>query len=282
MDRKILKNVICGIFLSSTVSVYVNTQAAVPDEDPTTWDKRLVKTTYRRMIFAEEAFQHLPRDILENANARRGKHPHDPALIEAIENLDEPTLKTFTQQGLDINGLDSAGETLLLGSACSFPSSDSEFETTEKTLELLLNNGADPNVPNVYGITPLYATLCLQQLRIARWLLDHGADPNRQRGRGLLHAAIDKGFFEFVPLLLEYNIDVNACNEQDQTPLDIALEKRAAISDDDPEYQTKREELDRIIALLREHNAIESHPRDKTEDPQEKSENEDESEGSES
>jgi ankyrin repeat protein len=149
--------------------------------------------------------------------------------------------------------------------ACSFPSSDSEFETVEKILELLLNNGADPNVLNIYGLTTLYATLCFQQLRIARWLLDHGADPNAQTGCNLLHVATGKRNLEFVRLLLEYNADLNALDEYGQTPLDIVLEKRAAIPNDDPECKDEREKLDRIIKLLLEHGALEGHPNDATE-----------------
>jgi ankyrin repeat protein len=266
MGRKILRNVIGGSFLLGIGSVYASTQVAALGEDSATLDKRLVEPVYRRLILAEEAYNNLPWNERKNFDTRSGEHPHDPALIEAIENLDERALKAFIEQGLDINARDSNGETLLLYFACSFPSSDSEFETVEKILELLLNNGADLNVLNIYGLTTLYATLCFQQLRIARWLLDHGADPNAQTGCNLLHVATGKRNFKFVRLLLEYNADLNALDEYGRTPLDIALEKRAAIPNDDPKCKDEREKLDRIIALLREHGALEGQPNDTTED----------------
>jgi hypothetical protein len=63
---------------------------------------------------------------------------------------------------------------------------------------------------------------------------------------------------------LEYNADLNALDEYGRTPLDIVLEKRAAIPNDDPKCKDEREKLDRIIKLLREHGALEGHPNDAT------------------
>jgi hypothetical protein len=46
-----------------------------------------------------------------------------------------------------------------------------------------------------------------------------------------------------------------------QTSLDIALEKRAAISDNDLDCKDKRNEYDQIIAFLRAHGAVGGHSR---------------------
>ncbi|MDR2372351.1 MAG: hypothetical protein LBD60_04355 [Puniceicoccales bacterium] len=70
MDRKILRNVIGGSFLLGIGSIYANTQVATLGEDSTTWDKRLVETTYRRLILAGEAYNNLPWNERKNPDTR--------------------------------------------------------------------------------------------------------------------------------------------------------------------------------------------------------------------
>jgi ankyrin repeat protein len=229
-------------------------------DDLKSLDPEQIDEIWRRLKLAEEAHTWLPLAALENADTRRGQSPHDPELIEAVKNCNKPALKTFLAQGIDINGRDDTGETLLLRFVGSFPSSESEFEATVKAMQLLLDNGADLDVPNAWGISPLYAALCFEELKIARWLLEHGANSNTQQG-GLLHVAIAKENLEFSALLLEYGADVNAL-WYNQTALDIAIKKRAKVSDDD---QEDKDQYDQIIALLREHGAMEGQPRDEME-----------------
>ena len=53
------------------------------------------------------------------------------------------------------------------------------------TTTLLLERGADPSHPNVHGWTPLHQTAYSDQPRLARLLLEHGADPGAfARGDG--------------------------------------------------------------------------------------------------
>jgi ankyrin repeat protein len=305
MDRRLLKSVVLGSFLLSTWGVY----ASAPDGETQAEDAQIAQDeapkpresvrilygpsgpskTYEpgrsesvgiilwRLKLLEEILPYLSPEELENAEALRGKSPHNPTVLKAIENLDGRTLKAFIAQGLDINAYDSGGETLLFRLAYSFGFSDDQALPVIRQLKLLLKNGADPDLPNAWGVTPLYVTLCRRERRRARQLLDHGADPNAQKGCKLLHNAIDKEFFEFVPLLLEYDADANARDEHGRTPLDIALQKRTKISDDDWNCEDKRKGYNQAIKFLLKYGAIESQPKDKIKDQsQENSEDENE------
>jgi hypothetical protein len=190
MDRKMLKNIAKGCLLFGMVNVHGSISvekmsledAPVIGEDLEPLDPEGVKEIWRRLTLAEEAHTWLHLAALENADTRRGQSPHDPELIEAVKNCNKPALKTFLAQGIDINRRDDARETLLLRLVGPFPSSKSEFEATVKAMQLLLDNGVDLDVLNAWGISPLYPALCFKELKIARWLLKHGANPYPARG----------------------------------------------------------------------------------------------------
>jgi len=48
-------------------------------------------------------------------------------------------------------------------------------------LEYLLKSGADPNIPNIYGESPLYQAVDIGNHRVINLLLEQGADPNLQQ-----------------------------------------------------------------------------------------------------
>jgi ankyrin repeat protein len=89
----------------------------------------------------------------------------------------------------------------------------------DRLVELLLRHGADPNIRNSKGLTPLLQALALRNrsmLKVLALLLDHGADPNigDQDGKLPLHYAI---IFpkspEMVALLLKYGADPKVPND---------------------------------------------------------------------
>ena len=60
--------------------------------------------------------------------------------------------------------------------------------------------------------------LCVQ---VSELLLDHGADPNisDENGATPLHRAASKGNLEIVKLLLQFNCRIDAMDRQGNTPL---------------------------------------------------------------
>ena len=93
-----------------------------------------------------------------------------------------------------------------------------------------------------------------------RFLLEEGMDPNRRwRGQTLLHTAVEMRFSqdntEIVELLIGHGAEVNAPNDADQTPLDIAVEEGGdgKFTLNPHETRNERRQYDRIAALLQEH-----------------------------
>jgi ankyrin repeat protein len=57
----------------------------------------------------------------------------------------------------------------------------------------LLQRGADPNAASPDGITPLHAAVMFNQPGMARWLLEHGANPgSKYEGKTPLAIALEK------------------------------------------------------------------------------------------
>ena len=97
---------------------------------------------------------------------------------------------------------------------------------SRKTIQRLLNAGADVNARNHDGSTPLL--VLLQQLNS---VLHPGSDdpdyipfPDSSEEKNIQHTECDaESFFtEAIPLLLNAGADVNICNNHDDTPLIIA------------------------------------------------------------
>ena len=106
-------------------------------------------------------------------------------------------------------------------------------------LRLLLEHGADVNVPNNTGWTPLHRASCNGAPEVVRLLLEHGADinvPNKD-GWTPLHLASSKKGPEVVRVLLEHGADVEAKDKNGETALQVATDRGH----------------DKVVELLREH-----------------------------
>ena len=97
-------------------------------------------------------------------------------------------------------------------------------------METLLAGGAAVNQPsrNAMQVQPLHSAVAhtdpAQALRMARRLLDEGADPNAVQSGGWtpLHEAARRGHMELAALLLRSGAKAEARNDDGQTPLDLA------------------------------------------------------------
>jgi ankyrin repeat protein len=106
------------------------------------------------------------------------------------------------------------------------------FFAHPETLAALLAGGAPPNIVarNPMQVTPLHsAVACGDAERaqaMAALLLDHGADPNiaQQDGFTPLTAAAQDGNLPLTRLLLNAGARRNACNANNKTALDVARE----------------------------------------------------------
>ncbi|MDG7053569.1 MAG: ankyrin repeat domain-containing protein, partial [Wolbachia endosymbiont of Alcedoecus sp.] len=90
-------------------------------------------------------------------------------------------------------------------------------------VDLLLEAGADPNIQNDKGRTPLHYTDVLASVAS---LLKGRANPNIQdnEGRTPLHYAASIGHTDYVNLLLEKKLTLILSDRQGKTPLQIAID----------------------------------------------------------
>ena len=101
------------------------------------------------------------------------------------------------------------------------------WANSDKIVRLLIQKGADVNVRDQYGDTPLHQALWGADFDKIAWLLiQQGANVNARdkEGKTPLHKARDS---KIVQLLIQKGADVNARDKKGRTPLSIALRIRA-------------------------------------------------------
>jgi ankyrin repeat protein len=115
-------------------------------------------------------------------------------------------IEWLIQSGLDVNSLDSDGDTPLLQSC---------LDNTPDTCRTLLEHKADPDIPNANGITPLIIAARHGHAETCRVLCEYKADPNKHiRNRGAaLYFAASSGHVDVCKALIECKADILATGE---------------------------------------------------------------------
>ncbi|HET6385264.1 MAG TPA: ankyrin repeat domain-containing protein, partial [Armatimonadota bacterium] len=139
------------------------------------------------------------------------------------------------RRGAAVNVQDQKGRTPLV--ACLTSASSTPREHPEWIIDLmdrLLRHGADPNLPEADGTTPLQAAACRPwgfrpfAARATTLLLKAGANPNQadQHGHTPLHCAASRGLIAPAGRLLRAGADINARSADGRAPLDAATTYR--------------------------------------------------------
>ena len=95
-----------------------------------------------------------------------------------------------------------------------------------KATEVLLNNGANPNIQCSMGETSLYQAVDMEKIEHVKLLLKYGADPNISQIDGLssLHLAVSKQNILIIKYLLKFNANPNKQSTlYKQTPVHLAI-----------------------------------------------------------
>lgn len=115
--------------------------------------------------------------VLALGMIRASADPVDAAkLIEAVFAQDLKALEQAIAQGADVNAQDPSSGSTALMLACSYGFHD--------MAELLLSNGADPDVQDNRGMTALMGAVQASR-ETTELLLDQGADPSIRQETGL-------------------------------------------------------------------------------------------------
>lgn len=163
------------------------------------------------------------------------------ALSMAIGRLDVKTVKVLLDHGAKVNGyVDTRGQTPLLEAIDASPAAPASLEELNRMsqkekmasgmamliVHLLVDHGADLNVADHNGRTPLTLAIARKNVLMARVLIEAGANPNvadrQMGGASALILAVLNQQATIVNLLLKKTIDVNAKDRFGKTALDYA------------------------------------------------------------
>ena len=168
-------------------------------------------------------------------------------------------VRLLLKRSVDVNARDEGYQTPLHMASRSKLTQSHTHHHSDYTLgfvQLLLEHGADVNARDNVHHTPLLLAIKHSSSKIARFLLEHGADPHLvyEEGKTLLHLLQDlqlglpgsgwgsiwrEDHLVFAQLLLEHGADVNARDNFHNTPLLLAV----------------RDESSDIAGLLLDHGA---------------------------
>jgi len=209
----------------------------------------------------------------------RGIDARTPLHMAADSGLLEVT-RILIERGASINARDSSDRTPL------HPTFDRSFETFDDTyfdlMRYLLEHGADVDAQtNTDHPTPLHLASYHGGFKVAQLLLDHGANINvrDKNGRTPLHGTLvnmTDGFYDYffdgIRFLLEHGADVHALDNNHATPLhmvsrsgcikaaQLLLKHGADVHALDnicstPLHFASRSESAKVVCLLLEHGA---------------------------
>ena len=155
--------------------------------------------------------------IFENIQSGNNTQRKNESENKMDNQTDIDYLQIFCKDISKINNRDECGWTPLYRSVVS---------GILLATELLLNNGADPNIQSSMGETPLYQAVDMERISHVNLLLQKNANPNISQVDGLspLHLAVNKQNILIIKELLKYKADPNnKTSLYEQTPLHFAI-----------------------------------------------------------
>src|SRR6476620_4679866 len=140
-------------------------------------------------------------------------------LRQSVRAGDVASTRTILASGFNPNTRDNMGATAL---------HDAVWTGHVDLVRLLLDHGADPNIPHAEGLsTPLHYAAIKGNAPIASMLIQHGADVKvaDRAGSTALHLAAARGYVDVVRLLIERKAPLDRKDRSGSTPLDAAAWK---------------------------------------------------------
>ena len=154
-------------------------------------------------------------DAINSAVIETMRQESQPSLYDAaMSENEELVLKLLSDDGVDVNERVSGWTAVLAATA----------QGNSKIMRHLLDRGADPDIGNLLGITPLHYGAHYGQTSICRLLIKNGASTNQQDVDGLtpMMVSAQGGRLEIVRLLLDAGADIDLRDRNKKTALDLA------------------------------------------------------------
>ncbi len=131
-------------------------------------------------------------------------------------------IKILAKHGFDPNAQTYSGKTPLF-EACTLPYDRYYNKKYIQAIKTLIDNGADINIADKDGETPLHLAISSDE-EFAQILLENGAKVNTKdvNGQTAFHLACKKSTYQLVKLLLDHDADINNPDNEGLTPLHIA------------------------------------------------------------
>jgi len=163
------------------------------------------------LYFGHEDLARVIRDRVEEVDVFEAAALGDVAALRTILEASEEAANARSPDGFGPLGL-------------------AAFFGRYEAAEILLRAGANPNTPasNPFKVSPIHSAAAhrdaQRSLKVCRLLLDHGADPNVKQAGGWtpLHQAAAHGRREVVELLLAHGAATEALSDDDRTPSQMA------------------------------------------------------------
>ncbi|WP_257265623.1 ankyrin repeat domain-containing protein [Endozoicomonas sp. ONNA2] len=134
-------------------------------------------------------------------------------------------LNYLLDKGLDINALDSSGHTPVLKAVTN---------GSAKAIDTLMQRGANPEIPDRWGITPLCTVVDFHRKDecMVNSLLANGVNPNQpdKFGNTPLHLAAKNDCWKIASILLANGARADIPNASGKTALDIAIARGAVVT----------------------------------------------------
>lgn len=144
--------------------------------------------------------------------------PPNTALIEAAMHGDHEAAQDALRRGADADATYDSRPALFWAAQ----------EGHTSIVDLLLDAGANVNLADPEGFTPLKQAIGESHLDTAEHLLLRGADVSHRchsdGGCTALHTAAAYGLLDCIRLLLSHGADRKVRNDDNQTPYDTAIE----------------------------------------------------------